>query len=73
MKIPFLLPTYKKTIEYTTYGILDTPMYPCQWYSGPIRQDRDGSWYAADNSTHNFYRTLAEAVKAFKNFDVYGK
>lgn len=58
---------YRKTIGYTTYGVLDTPMWPCRYYVGQIRQDRDEAWCTTDNSTHLFHRTLHEATEAFKN------
>lgn len=70
MKTTLPFPGYKKTINYTTYGILDTSMYPCRWYAGQITQDRNESWLVVNNSTSNFYAKLSEAVEAFKNLGV---
>lgn len=56
----------RKAHGYTTYGIIETPCWPCRYYAGPIRQDRDGNWYGTDNSTHLFHRTMKEATAAYE-------
>ncbi len=49
-----------REFDKSTYGVLDTPCYPCQYYGGPIRK-YDGEWYNSTNATSFFFRTIGEA------------
>jgi hypothetical protein len=45
----------------TMYGVLDTPMYPCRWFGGPIFRGAP-----TDNSPMYYHRTKEEAENKVK-------
>ena len=57
--------TLKKEVgrtEHQRYGVLLIPMFPCEYYGGPI--DLEGrEWINSINDTNYFFRTEEEASK----------
>jgi hypothetical protein len=46
---------------YSTYGVLETPCFPCTYYGYVIREDGHGGWMTTDNSFIHFKATVEEA------------
>lgn len=45
------------------FAILETPCFPCAFYYGPVHHEGTGTSYPANNATHNWHRTEAEALE----------